>query len=305
MRKIIFLTSIFSLLFLPLSAFAEQLQYDVAITTGSVSFSPAQFYVGDTVRIYANITNMGSKDITGGVTFYQGPSALAAPSPFSLKANGVTEDVWIDWTPVEGTYNIMVKIETNTPDQNSSNNVYVTPMMTITKRPPPPPPPVVQTALPTASAQQTAPPSQKTTAVPSQTTFTILTAAKKIAEEISPKLPVNPSVSSKKTSIAQVSRSQNTPVSPSTQPEKMEGVPLLADLSNGTQQPAAVVVPENVQQQNPPAPTTPNQNSQEFEKVSPSIQDQSDPVRTGITAAVVATIILLGVGVFFMVRSKE
>ncbi|MDO8303705.1 MAG: hypothetical protein Q7T18_10730, partial [Sedimentisphaerales bacterium] len=119
MKKFLVIISLFTLM-APSLALAAQFQFDAAISEGSVSFSPANFFAGETVRVYANIINLGTNDITGGVSFFQGAGALGAPSIFSLKANGANEDVWIDWTPIEGTYNIMVKIETNTTDQNPS-----------------------------------------------------------------------------------------------------------------------------------------------------------------------------------------
>lgn len=188
----------------PLLANAAEFEYDVVIASGSVIFVPNELYVGEPVRVYANIMNLGSKDITGVVGFYQGPSLLAQPHPFSLRAQSVTEDVWIDWTPTEGRYNIMVKVDTMPNDQNPGNNVYLTPMMTIVKRPPPPPPQQPQIA------QQTIFPQTKLEVPTASSANSQTNVAKKVAQQISekltPKLPLNPSVDRKKTQIAQMTR---------------------------------------------------------------------------------------------------
>lgn len=203
---ILFLISA-ALLFQPFPVRAAEFDYDVTITPGTVAFFPNELYVGEPVRMYANIMNLGNKDITGVVGFYQGPNLLAPPHPFSLRAQSVTEDVWIDWTPTEGRYNIMVKIDTVPNDQNPGNNVYLTPMLIIAKRPPPPPPP------PPPVQQQSIHPTNIATPKTNSTKQTIQQStpqanvakivAQKISETLTPKLPLNPSISRKKIKVAE------------------------------------------------------------------------------------------------------
>lgn len=161
-----YITLIFYILFfvfcsLPVHA-QQRYDYDVASTVGSISFVPPQIKAGEPLRIYGTIVNVGNQDLTGHVGFYQGTFLIGDPQPFSLKANGVPEEVWVDWTPPEGTYNIMMTIlQTKPEDQNPSNNVSLTPLLTVRKTSPPPvqvqnePPPTMITSVSaTSSATQ-------------------------------------------------------------------------------------------------------------------------------------------------------
>lgn len=182
----------------PLPSDATPFEVDVSLSPGSVLFVPRDIYVGEPVRIYANIANLGSKDVTGQVGFYQGPNLLAPPHPFSLRADSVTEDVWIDWTPTEGRYNIMVKADTTIPDQSPSNNAFLTPMMLVGKRPPPP---VSQPTQPVsgqqqnqngALTQQAGGETSKKGTEPDKTITITKKLAQTISETLTPKLPLNP-----------------------------------------------------------------------------------------------------------------
>lgn len=149
--------------FLALSPFpvsAEQYAYDAAVRQGSITFSQSNLFANEGVRIYGNLVNLGIQDIAGMVTFYQGAKPLGDPQPFSLRAQSASEDFWVDWTPTEGTYNVMMSISLTSPrDQNVSNNTAVTSQMTIVKRPPPPPPPPPPVPAPILQpVQQVSPP---------------------------------------------------------------------------------------------------------------------------------------------------
>lgn len=177
--KKLFLFALLSI-FIPLTVHAQTTQdYDVAATVGSITFVPLEIHSGEQTRIYGSIVNVGRKDISGYIGFYQGVILLGKPQPFSLKANGVPEEFWVDWVPTEGVYNIMMTvIETDPADQNPGNNVAITRMMTITKRPPPVPlapsaPPQVLPQVAPAPAvviptekKETIAPSDKITTVP-------------------------------------------------------------------------------------------------------------------------------------------
>lgn len=156
----------------PFSAAGAQFDYDAAVQPGSFVYSESQLYAGEQVRVYVTIINSGNKDIRGVAQFYQGAIALGEPRPFSVKAQSVPAYIWTDWRPSEGTYNISVSIVGTEPDdQNLTNNMGVTPLMTIAKRPPPPPPPPppVQTPVPAVSAPSSQGQSQNSNVPSSQT----------------------------------------------------------------------------------------------------------------------------------------
>lgn len=124
----------------PVGVFA--LEYDASISQGSIAYSESQLYAGELMRVYGTIVNKGTKDISGTLRFFQGAVGIGESLPFSLKAGSAHEELWTDWRPSEGTYNLMMTIvSTNPGDENPDNNTAVTPMMTVVKRPSPPPPP--------------------------------------------------------------------------------------------------------------------------------------------------------------------
>ncbi len=69
-----FLSVLFFLTFLLgiRSAHAENFLYDLGIGNQDITFSKGSLVAGDTIRIYGRVTNWGTKDISGYVTFYQG-----------------------------------------------------------------------------------------------------------------------------------------------------------------------------------------------------------------------------------------
>lgn len=294
---------------MPSFALAAQYQYDAAITQGSVSFSSPQIFAGETVRIYANIMNLGTGDMSGGVSFFQGASALAAPSPFSLKANGANEDVWIDWTPMEGTYNIMIKIETRESDQNQTNNTHVTPMMTIAKRVPVPPPPSVPSPpsqdgaqAPALSQSQGGSAGQVLPVSAVQKKNAILSsAAEIIAQKLTPKLPINSSIVRKVVAVQQPKKDTAVaiPTSEAKQAPKQlvvqQPTPIQAVLGESVQrEPDPVVTPQVIQEK-----------AQGFESKQVTREKQNDPVRAGVALAVLFTLLFLGVGFYFLKISRE
>lgn len=196
MRKFFSILFLSIFLLMPLAVSASQVEYDAAIIQDSVRFAPSQFYAGEKVRIYMDLQNLGSQDIAGQVSFFQGPNLLRNPSPFLLRSAGVSQGVWIDWISSEGMFNIMVKVDTDPADQNQTNNVYVTPMLTIVKRPLPPPPPPPQPVISSLSTQNSLQ-AQPLNPIPvtqaQQEKKTLSTVANTIAEALTPKLPIAPS----------------------------------------------------------------------------------------------------------------
>ncbi len=286
---------------MPTLVFAAQADVDVTITPGTPVFSPSEIYAGETIRIYANIMNVGKTDVAGEVGFYQGPNLLDTPRPFSLRANGASEDVWIDWVPVVGTYNILLKVETDRPDQNPTNNVYVTPMMAIIKRPPPPPPPApVVTQKPQGLLPENPPRLVATTQkvgasqLPETKKQTLTSTAKEIAQKIIPSLthvPPAPKESGK------------LPLSKPEDQKKIQSSPtaIAADESK------ALIVPvENGDARwgiNGSAQALPDDPSSAFVK-NEATKKEGDPARRIIALAVIMVAGCLGAGALFLKLSK-
>lgn len=99
---------------------------DVAILD-DITFSKSTFIVGDTVRVYATIRNVGDVDVTGVVTFYIGTQQVGGSHEISMPKNGQKEEVFADFVVPEGEFNIRAVISnTNPVDANAVNDEVLT-----------------------------------------------------------------------------------------------------------------------------------------------------------------------------------
>lgn len=114
---------------MPLAASART--FDVSITRAGVTFVPAAFFLGDHVRVYAQVENLGDRDVEGNVFFSENGTAIGTPPPFSSKARGASEEVWVDWQPaVEGDRQLTIRVVTtpDTHDEDTTNNEMIVPV---------------------------------------------------------------------------------------------------------------------------------------------------------------------------------
>lgn len=124
MRKII---SILFVLTIPLLASAAS--PDLGITANDIRFSKETLVAGQTMRLYARVHNEGEEDVTGFVTFFQGNAVLGNSQVLSVLANGVPEEVYIDFIVPAGTFNIRAEIRGTEPaDVNDANDTAITAM---------------------------------------------------------------------------------------------------------------------------------------------------------------------------------
>lgn len=94
---------------------------DVGITPGDIFSSKPILVPGEQVRLYARITNFGSEDITGYVSFYYYDMKIGTPQLISVYEK--PEEVFIDWIVPDDDFSITAKIElTSPPDQNPAND---------------------------------------------------------------------------------------------------------------------------------------------------------------------------------------
>lgn len=116
-----------ALLFLLLPLGASAGTVDVGFTGKGIYFSTDTFYVGNTVRVYARLRNMGDIDTTGYVGFYVSDQKIGTSQAISLPAGGFDEEVFIDYVVPNHEFNISGRIEGTDPvDENTSNNTTVT-----------------------------------------------------------------------------------------------------------------------------------------------------------------------------------
>lgn len=103
---------------------------DLMLTASLIRFSEDILYVGDTVRIYATIKNLGDTDSLAQVLFYRSDTLIGESQAISVLA-GSADDVYVDYTLIEGSFNIRAVIQGADPaDQNPSNDEAITPLFT-------------------------------------------------------------------------------------------------------------------------------------------------------------------------------
>lgn len=96
---------------------------DLSIIETDITFSKEEPVVGETIRIFGRVFNLGDSDVYGFVIFLDKGKELAEPQPISVKVN-TYDDVFIDWQAVSGDHEIQAKIiGTNLPDENAENNL--------------------------------------------------------------------------------------------------------------------------------------------------------------------------------------
>ena len=99
---------------------------DLSIDQSSISFS-GDLVAGSTVRVYAEVNNVGDVDVDGYVTFYQGSSVLGQSLVISVRAEGVPEEVYVDFVVPSASFNIRAVIGGTEPlDSNSANDDTMT-----------------------------------------------------------------------------------------------------------------------------------------------------------------------------------
>lgn len=124
-RIFLFGAFLLSLLFSP--GFAQASTVDLALDSHSISFSTETLYSGDLIRIYARVRNLGDTDATAYVLFYQGGMLIGQSQAVSLRPAGNPDDVYVDFTVPEGSFNIRVVLQGSTPqDTNPANDAVQT-----------------------------------------------------------------------------------------------------------------------------------------------------------------------------------
>ena len=112
-------------------SFARAATVDLALDGNNISFSESTLYVGDTVRIYARVRNVGDADATAYVLFYQGGMVIGQSQPVSLRAAGNPDEVFVDFTVPDGSFNIRAVLQGSDPqDVNPANDSAITPLYT-------------------------------------------------------------------------------------------------------------------------------------------------------------------------------
>jgi len=125
LRSLIYLFFVFLpfLFFLPAHASAA----DLTIKQEDIHFSKTILTTGETVRLYAQVQNVGTEDVVGYVTFFQGDVIIGKSQVISVISGGLPEEIFIDFLVPAGTFNIRAEIQGTDPeDSNPVNNTAIT-----------------------------------------------------------------------------------------------------------------------------------------------------------------------------------
>ena len=94
---------------------------DLSLNVSDITFSKENALVGDRVKIFARVFNVGDVDVYGFVIFLINDKEIADPQPISVKVD-TYDDVFIDWIFEQGTFNIKAKIVATRPSDESPDN---------------------------------------------------------------------------------------------------------------------------------------------------------------------------------------
>ncbi|MFA6018460.1 MAG: PKD domain-containing protein [Patescibacteria group bacterium] len=125
MRNFFYRLAIVSLFLFPCIAHASNV--DLSLEGNAISFSESALYAGEKIRIYARVRNVGDTDAVASVMFYQGGMIIGQSQAVSLRANGNPDDVYVDFTVPNGTFNIRAVLQGSLPqDMNPVNDATQT-----------------------------------------------------------------------------------------------------------------------------------------------------------------------------------
>jgi hypothetical protein len=133
MRKVIAFFSVIALLIFPTITKAASYTYDLGIASKDISFSAPidKLVENQKVRIYAAVKNYGDKDVEASVIFFNGATIIDESQIISVRADGLADEVYVDWVIPSGKFNIMASIKNPQPkDENSANDQAITTLIT-------------------------------------------------------------------------------------------------------------------------------------------------------------------------------
>jgi hypothetical protein len=128
-KSVFFGAIICAVSFLPKGVGAQTFEYDLGISSGDIFFSESTLIAGKTMRLYAAVRNHGTRDVSGYATFYSGSTIIGSSQIITAVAGGqgYADQVFVDWSIPEGSFNIRVDINGQLPqDQNSANDSALT-----------------------------------------------------------------------------------------------------------------------------------------------------------------------------------
>lgn len=103
-------------------------KYDLAVD--HVTFSEEKLIAGTNVRLYVRVQNLGTADVKGHVSFYEGPNLIGESQVISVRANGFADEVFIDFVVPDHQFNIRAILQGIERDENNANDETLTTVLT-------------------------------------------------------------------------------------------------------------------------------------------------------------------------------
>ncbi|MBP9828379.1 PKD domain-containing protein [Patescibacteria group bacterium] len=126
MRRFLPLFVLLGILGTPILALADTTT-DLSVSSKQIRFSEEVLTAGDRIRLYATVRNNSEVDATAQVFFYQGALLLSGSQIVSVVADGVGDEVFIDFTVPDGPFNIRAVVQGVSPqDSDLTNNEATT-----------------------------------------------------------------------------------------------------------------------------------------------------------------------------------
>ncbi|MBU2566367.1 hypothetical protein KKG46_02285 [Patescibacteria group bacterium] len=113
--------AIICILLFPFTTHAAE--YDLSIPPQGLHLAATDILVGDVVKIYATINNVGSSDIEGTAVCKDNGNLIGMKS-LSAKYSGASEEVWFTWVPMQpGNHTVSLDVITDSvEDENPGDN---------------------------------------------------------------------------------------------------------------------------------------------------------------------------------------
>jgi len=104
---------------------------NISLGDSDVMFSKETPFAGDSIKIYARLTNSGDEDVLGYVIFSDNNKQISSPQQISIKKD-CYDDVFVEWKVTGGDHKIELNVfDTNNQEQSPRKDKVITKLLSI------------------------------------------------------------------------------------------------------------------------------------------------------------------------------